>query len=374
MVGFDVLFESGRRFAEGVVEPRPAGMVTLPSGRLVVGDPTNGGHAPLARRVPPGRYPATVSIVRRGSSERRVAAAMLRFRAGPVVLWEPAEPEGKDADDAPSPEAYFGFGVGSGLACFADSAAPLPYEVKPSAEHTVTELSVGDGTISVFSADGGTYASFWGLDASGMPMVLVTDFRIVGTDETRGAEMLASAWPGASLDDEVTRNWEAKDIIAAPPPPDIAEPVPLVKPLLARNRKAASADNRQQATGNRQQATGKTKRNRQPATGNRQPAMGRGKMEKGRGKMEMGNGEREMGNGNGNGNNRQQATGDRQQATGRAERNGKRETGNGKRETGKTKKSKAAAKPKAVAKPKTTAKPKAKAAARAKTKPTNKHR
>ena len=70
---------------------RAAGNVNLPSGRIVVGDPARSGHDALVRRVPPGRYPATISVAWiHQLMEHRVAAAMLRFRAGPVATWEPA--------------------------------------------------------------------------------------------------------------------------------------------------------------------------------------------------------------------------------------------------------------------------------------------
>lgn len=219
MVGFEVLFEAGRRFAEGVVEPRPAGTVSVPSGRIVVGDPTTGGHAALVRRVPPGKYPASISVARLRNDEKRVAAAMLRFRAGRVVIWEPALPEGKNPDDAPTPEAYFGYGVDGGLACFADAGAPLPHDVNAgdNGRCTGVELPLGRHTIAVFSADKGTYASYWGLDGAGNPIVLVTDFRLVGTRETGGAEMLSDAWPGSALDEEITQNWEGRDIVTPLP-------------------------------------------------------------------------------------------------------------------------------------------------------------
>ena len=244
-MGFEVLFEAGRRFAEGVVEPRAAGNVQLPTGRIVVGDPRNGAHAALVRRVPPGRSPATISVACMGTDEHRVAAAMLRFRAGAISSWEPALPEGRDPD-APTPDDYFGFGIGSGLACFADASVPLPHDVRPQGSSpalaypgcAATELPIGNTTISVFSANDGTYASFWGLDATGQPMVLVTDFRVIGTAETRAAELLVQHWPGGSLDEEITRNWEARDIVA--PLPDIAMPAAAAATATAPKRKAAA--------------------------------------------------------------------------------------------------------------------------------------
>ena len=45
-MGFELLFQAGRRFTEGVVQPRAAGNVQLPTGRIVVGDPRA-----LARQV-----------------------------------------------------------------------------------------------------------------------------------------------------------------------------------------------------------------------------------------------------------------------------------------------------------------------------------
>ncbi|MCB9671087.1 MAG: DUF4241 domain-containing protein [Alphaproteobacteria bacterium] len=76
------------------VRVEEAGHLDLVGGRIVVGDPLTGGlsDGPLARAVPPGRYPVDLSVVRRppdsgGVADERVAAARVRFRSTVNTSW-----------------------------------------------------------------------------------------------------------------------------------------------------------------------------------------------------------------------------------------------------------------------------------------------
>jgi hypothetical protein len=212
MVGFEPLFEQGRKFAKGTVELRDAGTVSVTSGVIAVGDPSSRIDKPLARTVPPGRYPVVASVAHLSASdERRVAAAMVRFSDRPIVSWEPALPRGEDPATL-EPGQYFGYGVDGGIACFADEALlpALDFDtwektIMPAIERAdskglcaATEIELGGGNVVAFTtgAGDGFYVSFWGLDDSGQPVALVTEFRILGTEVTRGREILAKAWPG----------------------------------------------------------------------------------------------------------------------------------------------------------------------------------
>ena len=123
-----VIDTSGSMFALGdtvAVEVRPAGTLRMPSGRLVVADPTWVEFPPpFITTVPPGEYPVLLSLVRWADDpqHRRVAAAKLAIRDDPVASWEMALLPGQDPRFLPD-EAFYGFGVDSGNACFLDAIA-----------------------------------------------------------------------------------------------------------------------------------------------------------------------------------------------------------------------------------------------------------
>ena len=213
MSGFDVMFEAGHKFAGGTVEPRPAGTIAVPSGRVVVCDPSGAeaGTRPLARAVPPGTYPVTISVGRLDAiDERRVAAAMVRFSARPIARWEAAACDGDDPETLTAGQ-FFGYGVDGGVGCFVDAVAAagltfVTWEGKvlsallaadPTALCGAAEVAIEGGNLVAFTtgAGDGTYASFWGLDAQDEPVVLVTEFRIVGGEETRGRDIIRATWP-----------------------------------------------------------------------------------------------------------------------------------------------------------------------------------
>jgi hypothetical protein len=213
MPGFDPLFERGRKFDRGTVEPKAAGTLRLPTGRIVVADPASAGvdTDPLVRTVPPGDYPVEVSVAWiEQNQEHRIAAARVRFSDRPVAKWEPALADGQDPDTL-EPGQFFGYGVDAGTACFVDaSLLPLDFDffdqtIVPAMQKAderllagYAEVARGAASVVAFSsgAGDGMYASFWGLDDAGQPVVLVTEFRIVGTEVTRGGLLIEAAWPG----------------------------------------------------------------------------------------------------------------------------------------------------------------------------------
>jgi len=212
MPGFEPLFTAAADFVDGSIEPTPAGTVALPSGSIIVCDPTSSPSPVLVRRVPPGRYPVTVSVATmKGTNERRIAAAMVRFSAQPIATWEPALGEAQDPNDL-RPGEYFGYGVDGGTACFMDgemsrswtfddheqSVEPALEAADPTLLAAYAEVTTPKGNLIAFAAGAGDdmYASFWALDASGALVALVTEFRIVGTEVTRGDAIIEAHWPG----------------------------------------------------------------------------------------------------------------------------------------------------------------------------------
>jgi hypothetical protein len=89
----------------------PAGVLHLPTGRLVAADPSwlpswqRLDIAPYTAAVSPGTYPLTLALVE-SSTDRRVAAAKLAIHDEPVVAWEMALRPGQDPAALRDGEAY----------------------------------------------------------------------------------------------------------------------------------------------------------------------------------------------------------------------------------------------------------------------------
>ena len=138
---FDPMFQSGNRYrlpdpdgTVAVVEVLDAGLLHLPTGRLVACDPFFGSSihescAAFTVTVPPGHYPVSVAAARvdpappdMASSLRLGVAAKLTIRDEPVVAWELALRPGQDLAALGSDERYC-FGVDSGNGSFFDASA-----------------------------------------------------------------------------------------------------------------------------------------------------------------------------------------------------------------------------------------------------------
>lgn len=193
--------------AEYVLEPHPAGDVTLPTGQVVGCDPLVFAESdPYTVTVPPGTYPlrAWVAVLQQNGDEwrRYVAALQLAVRDEPAVRWEPALVKGDDVNDLED-DAFFGYPVDSGTGTLADAAAldalggwdyerieaafipdetpqaPVPGGVYPA----VTDEKTGANVIVVSSGLGdGAYPTFIGYTASGEVASFVTDFLVIPLD------------------------------------------------------------------------------------------------------------------------------------------------------------------------------------------------
>jgi hypothetical protein len=132
----DAMFRPGTRYAlpggnqadkvhEVVVVVRQAGLLQLPSGRLVVADPAwlDATLEPFTVAVDPGVYPVILAVIhfKDGPAHQRVAAARLVVRTEPVATWELALRPGQDPRLL-SDNELFGFAVDSGTACLHDAA------------------------------------------------------------------------------------------------------------------------------------------------------------------------------------------------------------------------------------------------------------
>jgi hypothetical protein len=199
---FSKLFEEGREIDTEIgrvaLRTRDVGTLTLASGRVVACDPLASPEMePFARAVPAGAFPVTLSVAHFEDGDRRVAGAMVRFAGGAPASWEPALRAGDDLSELGEGE-IFGYPVDSGTGCFMDDETArlvlsdldpedfsdaLVGEMDKTYEDTWSWANVGvagDRNIVAFSAGlgDGVYASYFGLDAAGEPVCLVTDFSL----------------------------------------------------------------------------------------------------------------------------------------------------------------------------------------------------
>jgi Protein of unknown function (DUF4241) len=201
-------------FVSGVELPIPdgtarvrvveVGRLTVTSG-VVAGDPflLDPGDPPFALAVPAGSHPVSVAVAQilpaepGAEPDERIAAAMVRFAPDPAARWELAVTAAQDVEVLGA-EEFFGFGVDSGTACFADpqavklfadggiaSADVLTDCLAGNYRHTRdwAEFAVGDGTNLVAFSSGwgdGTYPVWAGYAAGGELCALAADFFVVG--------------------------------------------------------------------------------------------------------------------------------------------------------------------------------------------------
>ena len=173
----------------------PAGLLSLPSGRIVLCDPlVSGPRQPFVQTVLPGRHLLDLSLLYLPGQGERIAMARVKFTRSEPTVWVVAS---RKADDVLSRKGS-PFKSESGTGAFLDeSALPLlGFEslenVDPVLEeltanyrphrywvdhmldrrHNVVMLSTGQGP--------GSYISYFGIDNEGDTCVFLTDFSLLG--------------------------------------------------------------------------------------------------------------------------------------------------------------------------------------------------
>ena len=185
------------------LECRVIGDLKLPSGRIIACDPmVEPDLPPFAVTVPPGTWPVGVTIAH-APEDQRIAAAWIRVSAADPVRWAAAQRAGRPERESPAygvDSGTGGFVSPEGAAVFAtqlddDSIeafqAALEAEYVPTREWAVVPIAGTDGlNIAAFSSGlgDGSYASFWGHDADGGIVCLLTDFGIVEASSGRESE------------------------------------------------------------------------------------------------------------------------------------------------------------------------------------------
>jgi hypothetical protein len=201
---FEKAFTDGLSFNErggqrDVLHVQRAGVLDVPSGRLVVCDPLSDARLrTFLRMVPAGRYPVLLS---RWKSEalrdERIAAAQVLFSEAPAVRWELALREGDDVQKLRR-KSDAAFPVDSGNGCFMDADRARAWTSRNAeAREELVNSARGDtrdvfvlGPASAAEVVGfstgfgdGWYRSWWGLDAADAPVALVADFHLLAVRE-----------------------------------------------------------------------------------------------------------------------------------------------------------------------------------------------
>lgn len=177
-----------------------AGVLVLPSGRLVGSDAFLLNEVPYTLDVPAGRHPVAILRSDFDDGDRRVAAAMVRFGATDPVRWELALVPGQDPADL-GPDEIFGYGVDSGTGAFTSpeaaalvedatrytafsdaliAAMPGKAVTDPMTATVETDATTHANVVAFTSGFGdGSYPSYAGFDRDGKVVVVLTDFGIL---------------------------------------------------------------------------------------------------------------------------------------------------------------------------------------------------
>lgn len=175
------------------------GTLDIPSGQLAAGDGMRLDGGSFARTVPAGRYPVQVVVARYADDSERVAFAQVKFTDRAANRWNNAIFQGDDAEPLAEDELS-GYEVESGLGSLFEVQALRAYgqefvqsprlrqeleqvlrrNRRPSWSWAWVRTPVGSGVLVSSGEGAGFYGSYWGQDASGAIVSLVTDFDLLG--------------------------------------------------------------------------------------------------------------------------------------------------------------------------------------------------
>lgn len=175
------------------------GAIDLPSGRLAAGDGIKLDGGTFVPTVPAGRYPLQVVVARFADDTERVAFVQVKFSDRNATDWSNAIFEGDDAGPLEEEDELSGYEVESGLACLFDARALQSYgqelaqspRLRSDLEGMLAQnrraawswawvrTPVGSGVLVTSGSGAGFYGSYWGKDASGTIVSLVTDFELL---------------------------------------------------------------------------------------------------------------------------------------------------------------------------------------------------
>jgi hypothetical protein len=163
-----------------------AGRLALPSGQIVLDGYPNDRSPVLRLRVPPGAYPAFVTLARsqRGhAGSERVALATLAVSRRRPVRWRRIGGVGVDGGVAAFTSREGADILGGAALSDPDSEYfERSFDSLTAHDHTVTELPVGDGLNQILFSTGagdGGYPLLAGFDSEDRPVRFVADFLLM---------------------------------------------------------------------------------------------------------------------------------------------------------------------------------------------------
>ncbi len=185
------------KVSEGVfvLSVHEAASVRLPTGRVVASDGTGPQNAAaFTTTVPPGTYPVLLLQAAPAGVGPTNAAALIRVSDAVPASWRIATVPGQDASQL-RPGEVFMYPVDSGLGCFTSPEA-VQYMNADSTwtSRVIDQLAASRAlstTLTFGGADGpnvvefvsgygdGGYPTFFGFDAAGKPVAVLTDFGII---------------------------------------------------------------------------------------------------------------------------------------------------------------------------------------------------
>jgi hypothetical protein len=171
--------------------------LVLPSGRILASDAFYLDTPPFTVTLPAGTHPVFLLIVNGPATGSTSAAAMVRVDGGVPIRWEGAQ----TADAQPGAEPFV-HGVDSGTSSFASAEAiallrSLPNDAQTAlmdqlldkyrnggdlavAQSITVDPASGTNIVTFLSGYGdGGYASWFGFDASGQAVALLTSFDLI---------------------------------------------------------------------------------------------------------------------------------------------------------------------------------------------------
>jgi hypothetical protein len=174
------------------------GTFEVASGQLAAGDGMRLDGGSFARTIPAGRYPVQVVVARYADDSERVAFAQVKFADRAANRWSNAIFQGDDAEPLAEDELS-GYEVESGLGSLFEVQALRAYgqefvqsprlrqeleqvlrrNRRPSWSWAWVRTPVGSGILVSSGEGAGFYGSYWGQDAAGAIVSLVTDFDLL---------------------------------------------------------------------------------------------------------------------------------------------------------------------------------------------------